>query len=136
MLDNQLQIKIISYLVKMNIYSVYADSSKKNKEPILIKQGFSFIAAFFNFFWVTYHKMWLIAISLLAISYLLSSSTSSYIANCINFAILFIFGFFASDIREYYARKKGYNLSDVILASNEEEAEVKYFERTKTLKHL
>ena len=120
----------------MNIYSVYADSSKKDKELILIKQGFSFIAGFFNFFWAIYHRMWSIAIFLMMISFFLGSSGPSYIAYCLNLAILFIFGFFASEIQEYYATKKGYNLSDVILASTEEEAEVKYFERTENLKNL
>lgn len=119
----------------MNIYSVYADSSKKDKELILIKQGFSFIAGFFNFFWAIYHKMWSIAIFLLVISFFFSSS-ASYIAYCFNLAILFIFGFFASEIQEYYAIKEGYNLSDIILATSEEEAEVKYFERTENLKNL
>ena len=127
--------KNYKYLAKMNIYSVYADSSKKDKELILIKQGFSFIAGFFNFFWAMYHRMWSIAIFLLVISFFFSSSTS-YIAYCFNIAILFIFGFFASEIQEYYAMKKGYNLSDIILAASEEEAEVKYFERTENLKNL
>jgi signal transduction histidine kinase len=117
----------------MNIYSVYTDSSKKEKEPILIKQGFSFIVGVFNLFWALYHKMWGIFFALLIISFILGTSSSSAISYNINFAILFIFGFFASEIREYYAVKSGLKLSDVILASSEEEAEIKYYTRSKTL---
>ena len=120
----------------MNIYSVYTDSSEKIKEPILIKQGFSFIAGFLNFFWAIYHKMWNIAFAMTLISLLLESIGSSYIAYCVNIAILFIFGFFASELREYYALKKGYNLSDIILAVNEEEAEVKYYSRINNLETI
>lgn len=120
----------------MNIYSVYADSSKKDNELILIKQGFSFIAGFFNFFWAIYHKMWSIAIVLMIISFFLGATGPSFIAYSINLSILFIFGFFASEIREYYAVKKGYDLSDIIIASSEEEAEVKYIKRTENLKNL
>lgn len=118
----------------MNIYSVYTDSSKKNNEPILIKQGFSFIASFFNFFWAIYHRMWLIAIFLMILNFVVSVDGSSFIAYCVNLAILFIFGFFASEIREYYAIKSGYSLSDIILASSEEEAEIKYIKRTDALR--
>lgn len=120
----------------MNIYSVYTDSSKKDNEVILIKQGFSFIAGFFNFFWALYHRMWLIAIFLMILSFVISADGPSFIAYCVNLVILFIFGFFASEIREYYAIKSGYNLSDIILASSEEEAEVKYIERAEALKNL
>ena len=118
----------------MNIYSAYTDSSKKDNELILIKQGFSFIACFFNFFWAIYHRMWLIAIFLMIISFIIGANEPSFIAYCVNLAILFIFGFFASEIREYYAIKNGYGLSDIILASSEEEAEIKYINRTEALK--
>jgi hypothetical protein len=117
----------------MNIYSVYIDSSKKEKEPILIKQGFSFLAGFFNLFWALYHKMWSIFFALITISILLGTSSPSYVSYSINFTILFIFGFFASEIREHYAVKAGFELADIILAMNEEEAEVKYYSRSKTL---
>ncbi len=120
----------------MNIYSVYTDSSKNNKEPILIKQGFSFIAGFLSFFWAVYHKMWYAAFAMMLISLLLRAAGSSYIAYCVNLAILFIFGFFASEIREYYTLRKGYDLSDIILATNEEEAEVKYYTRIKHLENI
>jgi len=120
----------------MNIYSVYTDSSENHKEPILIKQGFSFIVWFLSFFWAVYHKMWSVAFIMTLLSLFLRYIDSSYIAYCINLAILFIFGFFASEIREYYALKKGHDLSDIILATNEEEAEIKYYSRTKNLEDI
>ena len=120
----------------MNIYSVYTDSSKKDNELILIKQGFSLIAGFFNFFWALYHRMWAIAIFLMILSFIVSADGLSFIAYSISLAILFIFGFFASEIREYYAIKRGYSLSDIILAYSEEEAEIKYIQRIKALKNL
>ncbi|GAB4162921.1 MAG: hypothetical protein Tsb006_1480 [Rickettsiaceae bacterium] len=45
-------------------------------------------------------------------------------------AILFIFGFFASDFRDYYALKSGFTVSDIIIANNEEEAELRYYHNT------
>lgn len=120
----------------MNIYSVYIDSSKNDMEPILIKQGFSFIAGFFNFFWSIYHKMWSVAFVMIILNSILGAIEPTYITYSINLAILFIFGFFASEIREYYALKSGCTLSDIILASCEEEAEVKYYTRAETIKNI
>jgi signal transduction histidine kinase len=114
----------------MNIYSVYTDSSKKKSNPILIKQGFSLIAGFLNFAWAFYHRMWFIAFLTLGINFLISVLNISSIAYSMNIAILFLFGSFASELREYYAKKNGLKLSDILLAHDEEEAEVKYYART------
>lgn len=120
----------------MNIYSVYADSSKKENTPILIKQGFSFIAGVFNCFWALYHKMWFIAFFTMIVSLLAGTLKISYIFYPVNIAILFIFGFFASEIREHYTEKNGFELSDIILARDEEEAEVKYNMRKNNQENL
>ena len=114
----------------MNIYSVYADSSKKGNNPILIKQGFSLAAGFFNCAWALYHRMWFIAFLTLGANFLISALDTSSIAYSMNIAILFLFGFFASELREHYAKRNGLELSDIILAQSEEEAEVKYYART------
>lgn len=114
----------------MNIYSVYTDSSKKESNPILIKQGFSFIAGVFNFAWALYYRMWFVAFLTMGASFLISALSISNIAYSINIAILFLFGFFASEMREHHAKRKGLELSDIVLAHNEEEAEVRYYMRT------
>lgn len=120
----------------MNIYSVYTDSSKKENTHILIKQGFSFIAGVFNCFWALYHKMWFIAFFTMIVSLLAETLKISYIFYPVNIAILFIFGFFAGEIREHYAEKNGFELSDIILARDEEEAEVKYNMRKNNQENL
>ena len=117
----------------MNIYSVYIDSSKNNKEIILIKQGYSIIAGFFNIFWAFYHRMWYLAISLFLLSLLLGGFNKTYILYSFNIAMIFIFSFFASELQEYYTVKKGYDLADIVLAANAEEAEVKFFDRNRNL---
>jgi len=112
----------------MNIYSVYTDSSKKKTSPIFIPQGFSVIAGIFNLLWAIYHKMWLIAL-LVIIANTSSVSAAPHIVYSVNVAILFLFTFFAGELREYYARKKGFDLSDIVLAGSKEEAEVRYYMR-------
>ncbi|MDG1436420.1 MAG: DUF2628 domain-containing protein [Rickettsiaceae bacterium] len=114
----------------MNIYSVYTDSSNDENSPLLIKQGFSFMAGIFNYLWALYHRMWFLALTTLAINLMISNFASSHLAYSINIVILLLFGFFSTELREYHAMQNGLELSDVILAQNEEEAESKYYMRT------
>ena len=113
----------------MNIYSVYTNNEKNNEDPILIRQGFSFIAGFLNVFWALYHKMWLLALFAIILNAIANHIQSTYIIYGLNVALLFIFGFFSSNMREYYAKKKGFKLDDIVLAQSEEEAEVRYYMR-------
>ncbi len=120
----------------MNIYSVYTNSSKKQNNLIFIKQGFSFLAAILNLAWACYHRMWFIAIITIILSCFVGISSFSnvddsinIVADSVDIAILFLFGFFASEMREYHAKKNNFELSDIILANSEEEAEIKYFMR-------
>lgn len=117
----------------MNIYSVYIDSRKKETNPILIKQGFSFFAGIFNFLWAFYHKMWSLAIMVVIVHLVVTLLNIPYIADVVDIMVLFIFAFFASEIREYYASKKGLELSDIIFAHDEEEAEVRYYSRLRNI---
>lgn len=70
------------------------------------------------------------------VSLLAETLKISYIFYPVNIAILFIFGFFAGEIREHYAEKNGFELSDIILACDEEEAEVKYNMRKNNQENL
>ena len=119
----------------MNIYSVYTDSRKKKSNPILIKQGVSLVAGIFNFFWAIYHKMWLVAGMTFIVTLTIGGTKSLYLVYSVNVAILFLFGFFASEIQEYHAVRKGFELSDIVLAQSEEEAEVRYYMRESNQKN-
>lgn len=111
----------------MNLYSIYTNNKSEDISPTIIKQGFSFWALVFNLFWAIYHKMWFVAgIVVLANLIVMQFAGVALVGQVIQ---LFVFGFFASEIREFYAKKQGLQLDDVILAGSEEEAEVKYVMR-------
>lgn len=117
----------------MKIYSIYENLQEQNNSLIIIKQGFSLWALIFNFIWAIYNKMWGIALITIVVHLVIISlmQENNIIASAMNIAtMLFIFGFFATEMQEYYANKKGYKLSDIILANNEEEAAIKYFVRS------
>jgi hypothetical protein len=116
----------------MNLYSIYSNEESKNLDLRIIKQGFSFWALVFNFFWAIYHKMWSLVVLFAVFNllmFLFQTPENMVIIESIKYAVqIFVFGFFATELREFYARKRGMKLDDIILANSEEEAELKYRE--------
>ena len=114
----------------MNLYSIYSNEESKNLDLRIIKQGFSFWALVFNFFWAIYHKMWSLVVLFAVFNllmFLFQTPENMVIIESIKYAVqIFVFGFFATELREFYARKRGMKLDDIILANSEEEAELKY----------
>lgn len=119
--------------MNMNIYSVYVKEENETYDLTIIKQGFSIWALIFNVFWAFYHKMWLVISLLVLINVVIFSfevsANLAMLQGAKFITQLFIFGFFASELREFYANKRGLNLDDIIVANSEEEAELKYLTR-------
>lgn len=111
----------------MNIFSVYTKKDGDAIETTFVKQGFSFFAGVFTIFWSAYHKMWSVFLIAIVVNLILAVSGDNDYG--VSFLIFIFFAFFASDLREYYAKKRGYVLDDIIVAKSIEEAEMKYFER-------
>lgn len=118
----------------MNIYSIYTKDQNKEEDPVIVRQGFSFVAAIFNGFWALYHRMWLFAFVTLAIDSIPIMFRHHHLydelALVSRAAIALLFGFMATEMREYTLKSNGYELSDVVAAPSEAEAELKFFERS------
>lgn len=82
--------------------------------------------------------MWLIVFITAALSILAFPLEKLRLYYIFDISLLFIFGFFASDFKDYYAYKKGYVLSDIVTAHDDEEAELKYYykQSMKTINHV
>lgn len=121
----------------MNIYSVYVKDENETYDLTIIKQGFSIWALIFNVFWAFYHKMWLVISLLLLINIVIFSfdvsANLAMLQGAKFITQLFIFGFFASELREFYANRRNLKLDDIVVANSEEEAELKYLTRKKDL---
>ncbi|MFK7974115.1 MAG: DUF2628 domain-containing protein [Rickettsiaceae bacterium] len=111
----------------MNIYCIYTDSSKNHNEVLIVKQGFNFYAAIFTLLWALYHRMWWLVLLAAPISVFTYSVAELQFQYLLETYILLAFGCFASDIQEYYATQNGFSLVDIIVAKNEEEAELKHY---------
>lgn len=118
----------------MDIYAIYTLKDDKNRDPLIIKQKYSIIAGIFGPFWALYHKMWAVFLVVLAVNFLWEVLAKKYEllhAFSVGTSVFMIsfFTFFASELKEYYAKKRGYILFDIIAAPSIEEAELKYFNR-------
>ena len=115
----------------MHIYSVYTNEKEGGAEPTLIKQEFSVIAGLFTGLWALYNKMWFVAFLTFAIVFFLNRAGLDGFATPIKLVTFLFFGCFASQMQEFYAQKKAdLTFSDIILADDLEEAELKYYMRT------
>lgn len=123
--------------MNMNIYSVYVKDENETYDLTIIKQGFSMWALIFNVFWAFYHKMWLVISLLVLINIVIFSfdvsANLAMLQGAKFITQLFIFGFFASELREFYANRRNLKLDDIIVANSEEEAELRYLTRRSVL---
>ena len=115
----------------MNIYAIYTSPEEENISPLIVKQGFSLTACIFGALWALYHRMWGVIFLVILANMVISPSHVGHYSILFSYSFslakLFLFGFFAAELKEYYAIKRGMELKDIILAKSEEEAEGRYF---------
>ena len=117
----------------MQVFSIYA--SKNNKENVIVlKEGFSIEAFILGPIWAFYKQMWLIG-SISIIIYIVSNSMKNYIpeffTDVFNNIVLLLYGFFASDLISYKLNNNGYQLEDIVIAKNQDEAELAFLNKNK-----
>ncbi len=117
----------------MNIYSIYVNPERENEPFISIENSFSIMATLFTCFWALYHKMWRVALASLIINVFIALLQVKHlpgeIITLVNLLVMLVFGVFSTELQEYELEKKGYKLKDVILASSNVEAEIKFLTR-------
>lgn len=113
----------------MNIYCVYTDSRKKDIKPVIVEQTPSLLAGIFGILWMLYYRMWLPALLLSAIAISMNFLIEINLYYYYDISIFFIMTFFASDLRNAYLLRKGYELCDLIAARDPEEAELRYYSK-------
>ncbi len=122
--------------MKYSIYAVYSASPDKVEEAVFVKEGFSFLAFIFTFFWTLYHRLWLPSIAI-AVFYALftqlesRSIISHAVGAIIQAGVGFYIGFNANDWLAARYTRKGYTLIGVVYARNESDAQLRFFDNWK-----
>ena len=118
------------------LYTVHIDVDNPPPKgmPVFVREGFNFYALIFMAFWAFYHRIWLLAVSLLLVQgffvWLAEQDMFSPITvNLMYLAVQVTVGFHANDWRRRQLQKKGYVMSDVTMGDSLLRAEQRFFER-------
>lgn len=109
----------------MKSFLVYrhCDSRYSSEDIVVVQDGMSFYAGAFSVFWCLYYGMWKVVIVLMIASAFGAALGTNIVHLIVSLGMLM----FASDIRDFDLRQKGYEIVDVVIAPSIAEAELKYY---------
>jgi hypothetical protein len=124
-------------VARTRIYSVYvrAWSASADREAVFIREGFSWGAFFFSILWALYHRLWLGALVILALSAAVSLGTDLLAVDpltdaALGLAVSLIIGWEANDWWRRSLERRGYQNAALIAAGSRLEAERRFFSRS------
>lgn len=116
----------------MKIFSVLEPPDGKPERVVFVPEGFSVFALTFTTLWALWHRMWVVAALLFALSTALTVATNlgllePGVATLLQFGIALLFGFEARALQLISLERAGYRRAGLIQASGPEAAELAYF---------
>lgn len=123
-------------MARLKLYTVHlkAWSDAPDRDAVFVREGFCWPAFFFSFVWALWHRMWFVALALLAL--LLGLAAISEVLDiddglfeAVGLAASVWIGFEANEWRRAALRRKGYAEAGVVAAPELETAEHRFFER-------
>lgn len=120
----------------MRVYTYHEvpGASALADDPILIKEGFNWIAALFTVFWALWHGLWQVVLVILiagaaleAVLYLIGADPVAQTAAALGLAA--IVGFCANDWRRAALSRRGYRFEGVVAAETADNARRRWFDR-------
>lgn len=116
----------------MLTYTVHKQNkADSDSVAIYVPEKFSWKACLFAPLWILYHKLWGTFVTYILFVFIIQELVSlevldSFSATIMYFGFAILFGFSAHDLFRESLKSQGYKLVDIIIASSEDEAELKY----------
>lgn len=95
---------------------------KKDAEPVLVREGFSWGALFFGPLWLAAHRAWIAAAITLAAYVLLAALVPEPAGFILALGLTLILGLTGNDLRRWALEHRGYLLVHVLAARGRDEA--------------
>ena len=100
----------------MRIYTAHV---RPGRQPVLVREGFSWGAFLFGPLWLLAHRAW-IAAALAVAGLLLAGSTP--FGPLLGFGLFLLLGLFGNDLRRWSLRRGQFELAHVVVGRSREEA--------------
>lgn len=123
-------------MARLKLYTVHQRtwSNAPDRDAVFVREGFSWGAFFFSVAWALRHRMWFVALALLAL--MLGTAAIGEVLNldaglveALAFAVSLWIGFEGNDWRRAALRRKGYAEAGIVAAPALELAEHQFFDR-------
>lgn len=123
----------------LSVYTVHINAKETSKQGdidkvIILKEGFSFMAFIFHFFWLAYKRVWIPAAVVFVAFTLLGSLERSQIlvleqGIVLQLGLMLYVGFSAHDWLRKSLEIRGYTFAGVVTARDDVEAYQRFFDR-------
>jgi hypothetical protein len=125
--------------MSLRVYTVHTPPARRKRwealDPLpgLVKEGFSWPAFVFGVVWALYHRLWIVAALLVALTTGLGVAFEELrldpvSASLIFFAVAVLVGMFGNDWKRASLRRRGYRADGVVTAANLETALRRYLD--------
>lgn len=116
----------------MALFTILEAPDGLPEKVAVIREGFSLPAAAFTMFWALWHRMWVVAVLLFAITVALELGAGAFrldpmLVSAAGLAVSILFGFEARALRALSLSRAGYRNVGMISAESRESAELQYF---------
>lgn len=121
----------------MKLYSVLVKKSPTGKidDLVLLRDGFSWLAFFFNGLWFLYYQMWkefLVLVSVNVAFVFLAKISSNFDLVLLEIAFIFLVALNANYWRTDHLKKKGYEMVGLVFGVNHVDAKLHFVKGFKT----
>jgi hypothetical protein len=117
----------------MRIWTVH--ERQAGTDPVLVREGFAWLAFLFAGLWFAFNRMWLVLVIYLALVGLLIALTPEAAAPYAAVALQVLVGLHARDLRRWTLERRGWRLSGVVAARDEDGAWARLYARRPDLAH-
>jgi hypothetical protein len=122
-------------VARATIYTAHVRGrGREDEDVVLVKDGFSWPAFFFSLIWALWHRLWFFALIIAAgtvaiglVSEVLSLDPLTDAAIGLAWSVLI--GFEANDARRRALARRDYDVEDIVLGLNHQQAEHRFFQK-------
>jgi len=120
----------------MRVYTVHVHTPAQllDRDVILVREGFNWLAFFFSGLWALGAGLWLVALGLIAVELLWGSlamevGLDPIAQGAISFGLAIVIGWLANDLRRWTLFRRGYAEVGVVAARSNDEAMQRFFDQ-------